>query len=435
MKQQAFTWSLRYPAQDNLFLQTLKEEDLVLTPSDRGILRRLAGEVAALAARPIEREKRELWYQHNALQPTRPVIFCDPENGWGEIIPTDSLSCQTELGRSVEYSLRKEIFWGAHMGDDRVIEPFFNVPYVNSGLDWGVEEKRIGVASDGAFIWDHPIKSEADLEKLRIPQIRVDRALTERVVELLDDTFGDLLRVRTKTLWWWSFGMTITLMWLRGLEPIMYDMVDQPELIHRLMAHLRDGCMAMLNYLESHDLLCLNNDGTYVGSGGFGWSKELPQPDFDGHVRPCDMWGFAESQETVGISPAMFAEFVFPYQMPFLERFGLNCYGCCEPLEKRWQVVKRIPRLRRVSVSAWADWGKMAELLGDQYIFSMKPTPADLAMPTFDEERIRASIRRALRMSRNCRVEVLMKDNHTIRNDPRRPIRWVQIVREEAENL
>jgi len=30
---------------------------------------------------------------------------------------------------------------------------------------------------------------------------------------------------------------------------------------------------------------------------------------------------------------------------------------------------------------------------------------------------------------------VIMKDNHTIRNDPRRAIRWVKIAREEAERV
>ncbi|MDP7287961.1 MAG: hypothetical protein QGH94_08205, partial [Phycisphaerae bacterium] len=76
-------------------------------------------------------------------------------------------------------------------------------------------------------------------------------------------------------------------------------------------------------------------------------TDELPQADFTGRVRLIDMWGFCESQETVGVSPEMFEEFVFPYQMPILERFGLNCYGCCEPLDNRWHVVKRFPRLRR----------------------------------------------------------------------------------------
>ena len=76
------------------------------------------------------------------------------------------------------------------------------------------------------------------------------------------------------------------------------------------------------------------------------------------------MWGFGESQETVGVSPEMFAEFVLPYQLPILERFGLNCYGCCEPLDKRWEYVKQIPRLRRVSVSPWSNRAFMAERLG-----------------------------------------------------------------------
>jgi len=69
---------------------------------------------------------------------------------------------------------------------------------------------------------------------------------------------------------------------LRGLNQMMYDVIDNPDLIHRLMAFLRDGTLALLNYLEEEGLLSLNNDGAYVGSGGLGWSKELPLPDFSG---------------------------------------------------------------------------------------------------------------------------------------------------------
>ncbi len=150
-------------------------------------------------------------------------------------------------------------------------------------------------------------------------------------------------------------------------------------------------------------------------------------------VRTDDLWGFAESQETVGVSPQMFGEFIFPYQLTILSRFGLNCYGCCEPVDARWKYLEKIPHLRRVSVSPWAKIPRMAEYLGDRYIFSMKPNPADLAMPTFDEERIRANLRQAMQTTRNCRLEVIMKDNNTIGNDPRRVTRWVQIAREEAD--
>ena len=190
-----------------------------------------------------------------------------------------------------------------------------------------------------------------------------------------------------------------------------------------------------MDALQAAGLLFLNCDGSYVGSGGLGWSDELPGAGFTGQVRTQDMWTLGESQESVGVSPRMFAELIFPYQLPLLERFGLTCYGCCEPVDNRWPILKQIPNLRRVSVSPWSDRAKMAENLGDRYIFSMKPNPASLAMETFDEERIRQGLRRDLQLAKGCHVEIIMKDNHTIRRDPSRVVSWVKIAREEAERV
>ncbi len=263
----------------------------------------------------------------------------------------------------------------------------------------------------------------------------MDEGATQELRELAEAVLGDILHVRVKNLWWWSLGLTRLLIELRGLQQVMYDVYQNPEILHAIMAVLRDGTQAMLDRLEQKNLLSLNNDDTYVGSGGLGWSSELPQPDFKDAVRCADMWGSSESQETVGVSPDTFAEFVFPYQEPILKRFGLNCYGCCEPLDKRWHIVKQIPNLRRVSVSPWADKEAMAQALEDHYIYSLKPNPVDLAMDDFDEDRIRAELREVFAVTRDCCVEVIMKDNHTIRNKPQRVIRWVQIAREEAERL
>lgn len=418
--------------------------DLTISPADRHILQQLAAQVAELATRPIEEEKRKLWLCHNALQPTRPLVFCDPENGWHEIFPAHRLACQGELARLWEFGLRKEVFWGAEMQDDRVIQPYFDVAHVFTTTGWGLVTPTEGGAHGGAYRWKPPLHSADDIEQMHFPSIEVDDAATARVLALAHDLFDRYLTVRLCTRWWWSLGLTWNLAALRGLQPLMLDMVDQPELVHRLMALLRDGALSVIDSLERRNLLSLNNDGAYVGSGGFGWTQELPA-DFRNleqtetseasHTHLCDLWGFAESQETVGISPAMFEEFVFPYQAPLLERFGLNCYGCCEPLDKRWHIVQRFPRLRRVSVSPWANRAFMAKMLGDRYILSMKPNPTDLAMPEFDEERIRLGLRKDLETTRNCHVEVIMKDNHTIGNDPQRVVRWVQIARQEAERL
>lgn len=413
----------------------LTAEDLKIPFADREVLRQLADAVATLAARPIEQEKQQLWLKHNALERTRPLIFCDPEHGWHEIITEDHIQCEHPLAKQWEMHLHKQIFWGKEMGDDYTIQSYFAVPHVYESFDWRLKVRRIGGENGGAFVWESPVKTEQDIEKLHFPKLCVDHSLTEQLKDTTERIFEGILPVRIKTCWWWSLGMTRLLAELRGLEQIMYDMVDNPDIIHRIMTILRDGTMALLDQLEAQGLLSSNADGTYVGSGGLGWTTELPQPDSEQTVQCQDMWGFCESQETVSISPRMFAKFVLPYQKPLLERFGLACYGCCEPLDKRWKYLKEIPNLRRVSVSPWADKEKMAEELEDNYIYSLKPSPTDLAMDVFEEDRIRKELREVLEITKNCCVEAIMKDNHTIKNEPQRVIRWVQIAREEAEKV
>ena len=139
---------------------------------------------------------------------------------------------------------------------------------------------------------------------------------------------------------------------LIGLEGLMLAMYDQPEGLHALMAFLRDDHLQRLEWFEQAGLLTLNNEDDYVGSGGIGFTDALPQADYQPGtpVRINDLWGLSESQETVGVSPELFAEFIFPYQLPIISRFGLACYGCCEPIDSRWAIVKQLPNLRRVDL-------------------------------------------------------------------------------------
>ncbi|MEI6156952.1 MAG: hypothetical protein WCP87_01140, partial [Atribacterota bacterium] len=155
--------------------------NLTVTENDRVILRDLAQKVAELAARPIEKTKRELWYQHNELHPTRPVIFCDPENGWNEIIPEDILQCEGGLARHWEMLLLKEIFWGASMGDDRVIEPCLDIFYIHHENDWGMHEVKIGGEDGGSYRWNAPLKDYVDIDKLRFPTLEIDYKTTDQV--------------------------------------------------------------------------------------------------------------------------------------------------------------------------------------------------------------------------------------------------------------
>jgi len=404
-------------------------ERFVVRGEDREVLRKLAGKVAELAARPIEAEKRELWTRHNELEPVRPLIHCSPEGGWKEILTAEVMACQGELARGWERRLRQQIFWAEGLKDDYVIERYFELSHIYEESDWGMRETRIGGEGGGSFVWDAPLKSYDDLDKLRYPVIVVDHEATRERLELAKSVFGDLLEVRLRTSWWWSLGLTQKAAYLRGLEQLMVDIYDEPEGLKRFMAFLRDGTMARVEFLEANGLLRSNRGGSYVGSGGFGYTR-YPH-DSDEPAKTKDMWGFCESQETTGWGPEVFAEFVYAFQLPLLEKFGLNCYGCCEPLDSRWDVVAKTPGLRRISVSAWADVEKMAEQLGDRFIYSYKPPPSDLAMPTMDEAHARSVLRRVREATRGCRLEAIMKDNHTLGGSARNAVRWVEIAREE----
>jgi hypothetical protein len=114
---------------------------LEIAPGEKRVLQELARKVVELAALPIEVEKKRLWTLHNDLHQTRPLVFCDPENGWNEIITQDQIRCGKPLFRVWEMALRKEIFWAETMQDDRVIEPYFDVPYHYTDSGYGISEK------------------------------------------------------------------------------------------------------------------------------------------------------------------------------------------------------------------------------------------------------------------------------------------------------
>jgi len=409
------------------------EKEICINGKDKNILRELANKVRLLSMKKDNDEKRKLWYAHNGLSSKRPVIFCDPENGWNEVITEDMLNCSDTLARRWELVLLKELFYG-RLNDDKPLEPYFDIAYTSYGDSWGADEVIQGGKDGGSYVWEGRIKELEDTKLLHFPEVNVDYKKTLNTYEAANEVFEDILKVRIKGYWWWSFGLTYDLARFVGLENMLIYFYDKPELIHKIMGILRDGSMAKLDYLEENSLLDLNNDISYVGSGGLGYSRELPKRNTEcKNIETIDMWGFSESQETGSISPAMFEEFIFQYQLPILKRFGLNCYGCCEPLDKRWDVVKKTPNLRRVSVSSWANLEKMANNLQDRYVFSYKPTPTDLAVPEIDKDIVRKKIRSAVEITKGCVVEFIMKDNHTIGKNPQNLIDWVKIVREEID--
>lgn len=404
---------------------------------DRAILRRLAERYVELCHGERNRALVERWYAHNGLRQAPPMVLCFPEGAWNEIpLGTPEEAVQDESLRWIAWSLRSRIYTMEVMQDDQAFEPVLRIGWPVKAGDWGVAKKRDHAENRGAAkihaVFDDLKRAVAEL---RPRQPSVDRAASLAFKAKVEDLLGDLLPVRMETWGWWTDGMTIDVIDLIGLERLMTAMVDEPDELHALMAWMRDERLAWQDWYEREGLICPRSGDTYVGSGGQGFTDELPGAR---HPWPEKLtfrhcWGFGESQETVGVGPRMFKEFILPYQVPLLARYGLNCYGCCEGLHQRIDaIMAQVPRLRRVSVSPWADQRIMAEKLGRTAIFSRKPNPA-LVCVSFDEEKIRADIRTTCEAARGCQLELILKDTHTVQGDPTRLSRWVQIARQEID--
>lgn len=430
----ALALALKYFAQP-VFTQIILREGCHVSDADRQILREAAKKVAELAARPQEEEKKRLWYKHNDLQGERPMVVCDPENGWYEIITPDQIQCKGSLARVMEFVLRKTIFWGEEMQDDTVITPIFRAHHVFEETPRGVEKHDIGKSADGAYAWKPAIETPEDVDRLIPSRFVLHEKETREYFEMCKDVFDGILEVRLDTNWWNSCGMTADLIFLIGMENMCLMFYDDPDLLHRLMAFLRDELLAKFEFVEKNGLLCLNNNDLYVGTGGYGWTHELPREGYRGVPRLMDIWGLSESQETIGVSPEMFGEFIFPYQLTLQEKFGLNCYGCCEPVDLRWDYIKQIPRLRRISVSPWSNEPLMAEHLGRDYIYSRKTPPTWLAVAHADEEAMEKGIENTVRLAGKGNLELIMKDTHTIANNPQNCIQYVRVCRRVIDRM
>ena len=407
------------------------------TPADAKRLRALAARVRQIADLPVQEERRRQWKAINRLQAERPMLLIEHVGIRGELGIEAGLQCSEKWACSIEKGFVDIIWRHENCCDDAAVEPWHDVAWKVDKGNYGVETKYEHGNNEGrlgSYHWDPPLKDlDRDFALLKPRVFSVDREGTLRWKAHLEGVFGDVLPVRIRGDYWWTVGLTWHAILLVGLENLMLLMYDNPKGLHRLMAFLRDDHVAFAKWLEDEGLLTLNNENDYIGSGSAGHTDQLPQPDWrpGDKVRRKDLWVLSESQETVGVGPDLFAEFIFPYQLDVVRDFGLLYYGCCEPVHNRWQVIKRFPNLRKVSVSPWCNQSFMAEALGRDYVFCRKPNPALISTERFDESAIRADLRETLATARDCNLEIVMKDVHTVNNEPGRLKRWVDIAREE----
>jgi len=408
-----------------------------VSQQDRSILRLLADQVAGIATLPIHAETIEGWKSINALEPGKPMVWIN-EIPWHEmdIDHELTLQCRDDSCRRLERELRRTLYQWRHMRADMVVEPVVYSPLVVHDTGFGIDEDVDIVRTDEASSivsrrFHRQIVQERDVDKIKMPQITLDVGATEDHYARTVGVLGDILPVQKRGAPGFWFAPWDLLIRLWGVQEALQDLIMRPEFVHLAMDRLVSAYLHRLDQYEALGLLSLNNTNVRVGSGGLGYVDQLPQSDFDREcVRPIDLWGCATAQIFSDVSPRMHEEFALRYEKRWLERFGLNYYGCCEPLHLKVDMLRTIPRLRKISMSPWIDVETAAENVGTDFVFSLKPSPAILATDTWNPQRARDELRQTLERTRGCIVEIIMKDISTVRYEPQRLWEWAQIATE-----
>ncbi len=415
-------------------------QEISVSGPDRECLRALAARKMEIASLSTHLKIIRQWTALNDLKPERPMAWVN-EICWHEMDVDEELTLQCEgaWAQEQELLLRRELYQWDHVRGDMVVNPWIECPLAIHSTDFGIIEDTDVAKTDEAsdVVSRHfnvQIASLDDIEKIKMPVVTHDTQASAFRHQAFMEVFSDILPVKQvgqTHIWFTPWDFLIR--WM-GVENALMALYDNPDLVHASVDRLVDAWMVELDQFQAQGLLSPDCNNTRVGSGGYGYASALARKvgDQEIGVTPQQMWGCSNAQIFSEVSPDMHWEFALEHDIRWLERWGLNYYGCCEPLHYKTEILKRIPRLRKISVSPWCDFDRVLDAFGDTIVYSIKPSPAIFAEDTWQPERARQAIRDILDKAQGrAAIEFIMKDISTVRYHPQRLWAWADIVMEE----
>ena len=395
-------------------------------------LRELARQYREIAEDEKNSERRSRMADTNDLVTgLRPSVLID-EVPWHEFssYPEMTLVCEEPFQREMEEYLRRRLFQWKYFQVDMVAEPFYPVNKIFTCTGLGIEiqetirktDERNGIVSHA---YTDILSTEEDLEKLKPPVVTYDADKTQSNLALAREILGEILPARlVGTGIYCAYWDEIPR--FRGVEDVLYDMMDRPEFVHATVKKFADWHMSYLEQLEELNLLEPYPSLLHCTPA---YTHQLPQKDFAGKTRLKDVWFRGMAQMLGTVSPQMFEEFELDYMRPLMERCGLVYYGCCEPLDTRISLLSKIPNMRKLGVSPWSDVEKCARQIGSRFVAARKPNPAYVAV-SIDEEVVARETEETIKacLKYNCPYEFVLKDISTVSGKLENLVQWSQTV-------
>jgi len=400
------------------------------TGKDINIIRELTKQYMDIAMSEKHIRMRKRFCDNNDLKIVRPPVLID-EIPWHEMNFEGALDCQCEDPgmRGMEYGLRMALFREKYFRCDNLIEPRWVVrkAYSSTGIGFNISETRLPVDRNNSIVshsYNDVLEDESSLEAYHDPVITAYPERDSANKAYIEEIVGDIIPVEIE-----GHGIYYapwdTISMLRGVEPILIDMYERPEYLHKIIGLFTQG---MQREMEQMDALGLY-DPRVISLHCTPAAVTPPEEPDHSHYRAKDIWFRTMAQMFSTVSPAAHEEFDVQYSIPLAEKCAYTYYGCCEPLHDRIDVLKKYKNLRKIGVSPWADVAASAEAIEGNYVLSRKPNPAFVA-GTVDPDVIRAEIVETVEMCQKygCPCDFTLKDISTVGYKPQNLIIWAQTV-------
>ena len=407
---------------------------------DVKILRKLAWDYLKIAVSEKNTENTKLHTAVNDRKLIRPVVLID-ELPWNEmnIAGELTLHCTDPYLRQIEWFFLSNIYKNKHMPADMVIQTFVPITKVihSTGIGISVKEETLLTDASNAIIshkYIDILQTEDDFEKLHNSVITYDKKETLKRYQMVGEILGDILPVKLKGIEAFFVSTWDDISRYRGVTSLLMDLADRPEFMHRIVSKLTDIKIAELEQYEKLELFDSSPSSLHCTPVH---TSDLPGDSFDGvKLTRKNIWGRGCAQIFASVSKAMHEEFDIEYMKKTVGQCGLVYYGCCEPLDKKIDIVEKIPNLRKISITPWANVNVAAEAIGSKYVLSAKPNPSAVAVSILDKENLKKEIGDILDACKrnSCSCDIVLKDISTCCKRPQNIFEWEQTVMDMVRN-
>ncbi len=393
------------------------------------LLVELARETLELSESPLHAARRKMWVGLHSLCPPRNLAsYGMYTHVWERDIAEPSLFYHKGgLARHLETVLRARLWKAKNIPDDEPLATtiILGTPHPPGEKRlWGVKTENIRPRGIGSYKPAPPIVAESGIEALRLPPYEEDAsakcALEEQAHELLDGLLP--VKFQSDEL---HFGPFEWLVRLRGMDAVLLDVYDRPGFVHQLMDIVTTG---ITRYHQAREAAGAVDTET---SWGFHMYYDDIPDGFQKKLKGC--WAYIHAQSSASLSPAMYAEFVQPYNERLAALFYKVYYHGCEDLSAKCGIIRCLPNLRLFHVSPWTSVRSIVEKLGASCALEVHSHPTNVLF-AWTKKQIRNDLKRLHEQAEPSPHTLKLCDVETVPDRGEKLRIWAELAREVVES-